>query len=51
MNMHFKLSNVSLLSRTISNNFRKVEVSNSTPLKDNGGCCGRAVLDLETMIE
>ena len=43
------ISSVSLLSRTIPNNFRKVEVSNLTPHKDVW--CGRAVLDLETMIE
>ena len=31
------ISNISLLSRTIHNNFMKVEVSDSTPQKDNGG--------------
>ena len=46
-----KHQSVNLLSRTIHNNFKKVEVSNLTPYKGNIGCCGSAVLDLETMVE
>ena len=38
-------------SRTIANEFRKIEISKSTPYKDNSGCCRRAVLDLKTIIE
>ena len=38
------ISNVSFLYRTNRNNFRNVEVVNSTPPKDNGRRCVRAVL-------
>ena len=39
------ISNISFLSRKTPNNLRKVQISNSTPHKNNGGCCRKYVLD------